>query len=224
LKDQVAGAGYSIERSVFSNAECDALIAALADVSIKRSRAGIRHLMANAVVSALAADRRLLAIADKELGTRAIPFRATLFDKSWQANWLVAWHQDTALPLASKFDAPGWGPWSEKAGILYAHAPEWALSRILALRVYLDQSTNEKGPLRVVPGSHRGVLTDEGVREYVQAHAQVDCPAPQGGVLTMRPLLIHASSKSQSRRPRRVLHIEYIDSVDLKPGIKLAIA
>jgi hypothetical protein len=40
----------------------------------------------------------------------------------------------------------------------------------------------------------------------------------------MRPLLIHASSKSQSRSPRRVLHIEYADAVNLGPGIKLAIA
>jgi ectoine hydroxylase-related dioxygenase (phytanoyl-CoA dioxygenase family) len=156
--------------------------------------------MAYAVVSALARDRRLLAIAQKALGAQAVPFRATLFDKSWQANWLVAWHQDTALPLASSFDSPGLGS---------AHAPAWALSRILALRLHLDRSTNENGPLRVVPGSHAaGVLTDEEVREYVRTHDHVECPVSRGGVLTMRPLLIHASSKSQNRSPRRVLHIE----------------
>jgi ectoine hydroxylase-related dioxygenase (phytanoyl-CoA dioxygenase family) len=222
---QIADTGYSIVQNALSDAECDSLIGALAEAPIQRSRAGVRHLMANAVISALAAERRLLAIAEKELGARAIPFRATLFDKSWQANWLVAWHQDTALPLASSFDCPGWGPWSEKGGILYAHAPEWALSRILALRVYLDRSTNENGPLRVVPGSHTaGVLTDEGVREYMQTHGQVECLVSKGGVLIMRPLLIHASSKSQSRSPRRVLHIEYTDSIDLKPGIRLAVA
>jgi ectoine hydroxylase-related dioxygenase (phytanoyl-CoA dioxygenase family) len=77
----------------------------------------------------------------------------------------------------------------------------------------------------VVPGSHTiGVLTDEGVHEYVQAHSHVECLVAKGGALTMRPLLIHASSKSQNHSPRRVLHIEYTDSIDLKPGIKLAIA
>ncbi len=221
----IAGSGYSIEQNIFSAIECDYLIGALAEAPVQRSRAGVRHLMANAVVSALAADRRLLAIVEKEIGAPAIPFRATLFDKSWQANWLVVWHQDTALPLVSRFDSPGWGPWSEKAVILYAHAPAWALSRILALRVYLDRSTDENGPLRVVPGSHgAGVLTDEGVREYVRTHDHAECLVLRGGVLTMRPLLIHASSKSQSRSPRRVLHIEYTDSVDLKPGITLATA
>src|SRR6266566_1653667 len=151
-RDGDYSSGYSIEHSIFSDVECDSLISAIGEPPILRSRAGVRHLMSNAVVSGLARDRRLLAIAEKELGKPAIPFRATLFDKSWQANWLVAWHQDTALPLASRFDSPGWGPWSEKGGIVYSHAPEWALSRILALRVYLDRSTNENGPLRVVPG------------------------------------------------------------------------
>jgi hypothetical protein len=40
----------------------------------------------------------------------------------------------------------------------------------------------------------------------------------------MRPLLIHASSKSLSHQPRRVLHIEYADCLDIAPGIRLAIA
>jgi hypothetical protein len=40
----------------------------------------------------------------------------------------------------------------------------------------------------------------------------------------MRPLLIHCSSKAQTEMPRRVLHIEYADSLGLKPGIRLALA
>ena len=43
-------------------------------------------------------------------------------------------------------------------------------------------------------------------------------------VLAMRPLLIHASSKARSSGPRRVLHIEYADSLQLVEGICLAIA
>ena len=136
----------------------------------------------------------------------------------------MAWHQDTALPLACRFEAAGWGPWSEKAGVLYAHAPAWALSRIVALRVHLDASARENGPLRVVPGSHEaGVLTDKEVFAYVRDHSQVECLAQRGGVLAMRPLLIHSSSKARASAPRRVLHIEYADSLDLEPGIRLAV-
>ena len=77
--------------------------------------------------------------------------RATLFDKSPDSNWLVVWHQDTALPLVERKDLPGWGPWSTKEGVLYAHAPSQALSQVLALRVHLDDSTSVNGPLRCSP-------------------------------------------------------------------------
>ena len=222
-KGAIADSGYWIEEPVLSPTECAAITSALH--SSNRSRAGIRHLMTNPAVCAVASDRRLVAIAQKALGPQAVPFRATLFEKSGQANWLVAWHQDTALPLASSFEASGWGPWSLKVGILYAHAPASVLSRIVALRLHLDMSTSENGPLRVVPGSHAaGVLTDGEVFEYVRRQDYIECLVEQGGVLAMRPLVIHSSSKARSTDPRRVLHIEYAGSLELGPGVRLAIA
>ncbi len=96
---------------------------------------------------------------------------------------------------------------------------------LLALRLHIDASTRENGPLRVIPGSHTaGVLTDERVLNYVRTHDETECVVPKGGVLAMRPLLIHASSKTHNSNPRRVLHIEYTDSMLLAPGIRLAIA
>jgi ectoine hydroxylase-related dioxygenase (phytanoyl-CoA dioxygenase family) len=182
-------------------------------------------MMSNPAVNEIAHDVRPLQIARRALGSPAVPFRATLFTKSGTANWLIPWHQDTALPLAAPFDDPEWSSWSEKKGISYAHAPAWALSRVVALRVHLDASTSENGPLRVVPGSHRaGVLTDREVSDYVSSHSPTTCLVPRGGILLMQPLLIHSSSKAQSDAPRRVLHIEYSDSLDLKSGIRLAVA
>jgi len=159
------------------------------------------------------------------LGPNAFPFRVTLFDKSPGANWLVVWHQDTALPLRSHLEIDGWGPWSVKEGIHYAHAPSSALSQVAALRVSLDDSTFENGPLRVLPRTHMlGVLSDDSVHEVATRAAPVDCVVPKGGVLIMRPLLIHASSKSRSETPRRVLHIEYAASDFIASPLQLAIA
>jgi len=176
-------------------------------------------------VEAVSKDERMLRIARRALGDGAIPFRATLFDKSARANWLVVWHQDTALPLKSRSASTEWGPWSLKAGILYAHAPAWALSRILALRIHLDASTEENGPLRVIPSSHMaGVLSDDEILDLARSGEKVECLVPRGGVLAMRPLLVHSSSKARANNPRRVLHLEYADALDLEPGLKLAIA
>ena len=216
--------GYGIYPGVLSDAECDALIRVLPGTSAPQ-RAGTRHLMSNSEVLALATDRRLLQLAQETLGDQAVPFRATLFEKSGRANWLVAWHQDTALPLAARFEASGWGPWSGKAGILYAHAPSWALSRVVALRVHLDGSSVDNGPLKVIPGSHAaGALSDAAIVDYSRAHRHVECVVSRGGVLAMWPLLIHSSSKARVSDPRRVLHIEYAQSLDLAPGIRLAVA
>ena len=197
--------------------EVDVLLSTLASAS--RSRAGARHLMALAAVAALASDPRLLRLAGG-----GAPFRATLFDKSARANWQVLWHQDTALPLERRFDAPGWGPWSVKAGIAYAHAPAWALDRIVALRLHLDDSGPDNGPLRVLEGSQaRGVLSYPEVVEVAQTGRATEIHAWRGDVVVMRPLLIHASSKAASDRPRRVLHLEYAERLDLGGGARLAI-
>jgi hypothetical protein len=190
-----------------------------------RTRAGARHLMAQPAIAALAHDARLLGLAGSVLGPRPRPFRATLFDKSREANWLVVWHQDTALPLRERRDMPGWGPWSVKAGRTYAHAPAAALERIVALRLHLDDSTADNGPLRVLPGSHtRGVLSDESIRSLVARGVPHDCLVGRGGILVMRPLLVHASSKAAGDAPRRVVHIEYTDGTPLEANLELALA
>jgi len=217
--------GYWIVEKVVSEEEGDSLSEALSRGLAGRSRAGARHLMADPMVAAVANDLRLLRIARRSLGEAAVPFRATLFEKSGKVNWLVVWHQDTALPLTTLNASQEWGPWSKKAGILYAHAPSWALARILALRVHLDDSTRENGPLRLIPGSHElGVLSDEEVSRIARREEKVECVVPRGGVLAMRPLVIHASSKVQSDAKRRVLHIEYAESLTLGEDIRLAVA
>jgi len=221
---QISDLGYGIVPECLSNHECEEIVEVLsADVG-SRGRAGARHLMKNPVVSRLANDNRLTEFAGAWLGRLAVPFRATLFEKSGAASWLIPWHQDTALPLMERFDLAGWGPWSEKAGASYAHAPAWALSRVIALRIHLDASYADNGPLRVIPGSHLGgVLSDQTVLEIVSANDSVECRVPQGGVIAMRPLIIHSSSKLRSAKSRRVLHIEYADSLDLADGIRLAV-
>ena len=222
---QVEREGFAIVEPVFPPHEIDAFAEELAHEPLGRSRAGARHAMRSPVVAHLARDARLMSRVRCVLGSEAVPYRATLFDKSPVSNWLVVWHQDTALPLRERRDLPGWGPWSVKAGITYAHAPTAALRRVLALRIHLDDSTASNGPLRVLPGSHgRGVLSDAAVQELVRQSLPVDCLVGRGGVLAMRPLIVHASSKSRTPDARRVLHIEYAASMDAAEGLALAVA
>ena len=153
-----------------------------------------------------------------------MPINATLFDKWAGANWLVTWHQDTALPLRRRHSVPGWTGWSEKGGVLYAHAPASVLEQVVAIRVHLDDSTAENGPLRVLPGTHRlGVLDRDTIARTATKVSAVDCLVPRGGLLIMRPLLVHASSKMTTDQRRRVIHLEYAASI-LRDRIELAMS
>lgn len=217
--------GHRVVADVCRGEELDLVMRAIEGAEPgHRSRAGARHLLRIECVHALANDDRLIALARQFVGESPRPFRATLFDKSADANWLVAWHQDTALPLRRRVESTEWGPWSIKAGVLYAHAPAAALEQVVALRVHLDDSTSMNGPLRVLPGTHAmGVLPAVEIERLSHQIEAVECLAPAGGVVAMRPLLVHAS-KSRDTQPRRVLHLEYIGRGDLGAGVELALA
>jgi hypothetical protein len=77
----------------------------------------------------------------------------------------------------------------------------------------------------VIPGSQElGILSDAEIRELVNREHPHECVVPRGGILVMRPLLVHASSKSSAPAPRRVLHLEYASGTDFEPGLKLQVA
>ena len=221
--DSVTDDGYAIWERVFEPADMVRVLDAVRRAAVDRTKAGARHVLKVPTIRELAIDARLINLARLFVGADAVPFRATLFDKSPAANWLVAWHQDTAVPLRRRIDDPDWGPWSMKAGVLYSHAPSHALERVVALRVSLDDSTITNGPLRVLPNTHRqGVLDEQEIAGLARTIVPVDCIALTGAVVGMRPLTIHASSKAIDDQPRRVLHIEYAASLAIAPGAELA--
>ena len=216
--------GFEIVLNVVSPQEIHSVAESISTSSISRSRAGMRHALQVSTVRSLAESETLVKLAGQCLGQGALPFRATLFDKSAHSNWLVVWHQDTALPLKRKKEVAGWGPWSVKEGTICAHAPASALEQVLAVRVHLDDSNAENGVLKILPGTHdSGVLSDDAIHELAARTPAVECCVPAGGVLLMRPLVVHASSKTRSVTSRRVLHIEYasrtcLDGLDLAVG------
>jgi ectoine hydroxylase-related dioxygenase (phytanoyl-CoA dioxygenase family) len=223
VDDAVERDGFAILPEVFSNTEIQRLVQPISGAS-HRSRAGIRHAMDLPFVAELARHPKLVKLARGLLGSAAFPFHSTLFDKSRKSNWLVVWHQDTALPFRERREIAGWGPWSVKEGVIYAHAPATALSQVVALRIHLDNSTALNGPLRVLPGTHTlGVLDDDRIHEPSTQIAPVECLVRAGGIVAMKPLLLHSSSKSKVEADRRVLHIEYAASSSIAAPLELAV-
>lgn len=224
LKRNLEDNGFAIISRVLTDDRLAPVEQELIDSSSHRGRAGIRHALKLSSIAALAGESPLVDLARGVLGEQAFPYRATVFEKTAAANWLVVWHQGTALPLRNRKDAPGWGPWSVKDRVTYAHAPSFALQQVLALRVHLDNTDSDNGPLRVLPETHTlGVLSYDAIHELSQRVKPVDCLVPKGGILAMRPLIVHASSKCESRSRRRVLHIEYAGCESFGDNLQIAI-
>jgi hypothetical protein len=176
--------------------------------------AGSRRLLDEAwcvhLAGALRADARIRSL----LPPNAVAVQCTLFDKSLDRNWLLVLHQDLSIPVKERVDNPECSGWSEKEGHLYVQPPVSVLERLVAVRVHLDDCPAESGALRVVPHSHMEGRVDRSQAEALrQRHGETVVPVAQGGVLVMRPLILHASSKAISLTPRRVLHFVFGPSV-----------
>ncbi len=197
--------GFAIVPNVLDSSACHALATLLGDASGAGSRGMLRVPEVAALAQSLLAD---LVRAYLPLGP--IPVRGIYFDKRPETNWLVAWHQDLTLALKEQIEMTGFGPWSVKEGVPHVQPPMIVLEQMLSVRLHLDDADAGNGALRVLPGTHRlGRLSVEDIRSCRETRDEVLCEAKAGDVLLMRPLLLHASSRSSSPRRRRVLHIEY---------------
>ena len=174
------------------------------------SGAGRRGLLALPAVAELARSSQFLDLIRPHLPSEPFPVRSIYFDKSADTNWLVPWQQDLTRALRARAEVPGFGPWSIKDGIPQVQPPVALLQQMLSIRLHLDDADESNGALRVLPGSHRlGRLSSERIQELRSQQSDFLCAVSAGDALLMRPLLLHASSRSTSTRHRRVLHIEY---------------
>lgn len=182
---------------------------------------GIRNLLNVApFVDELASSPCVRSIVERVAGKQAQVVRGIFFDKTPEANWKVAWHQDLTIAVRDKREIIGFKCWSQKAGITHVQPPAFVLVEMLALRLHLDDTTEESGALKVIPGSHKhGRLTSTDIEKIKQETKPVNCAVKKGGALAMRPLLLHSSSASTVRSHRRVIHLEF-SSINLPGGLE----
>jgi ectoine hydroxylase-related dioxygenase (phytanoyl-CoA dioxygenase family) len=181
---------------------------------------GVRNLLEVLPEAAdVARSPAMMELVRAVLGEVCYAVRGTLFDKNPAANWSLFWHQDSIITVREKRDVPGFSKWSRKAGVWHVEPPHEVFERMLTLRLHLDDCGERNGPLRVLAGSHGGRWLDHSVDEWKRSETEVVCTVSSGGVVAMRPLLLHASAQAESPNHRRVLHIEYA-AEDLPGGLE----
>lgn len=211
LKADYQQNGFFLLQNALPKQEVQRLIQVLRPLTEDLTAYGIRDLMRKLPdIYALANSDTLLNIAKHILGNHAKPVRSVFFDKIPQANWNVAWHQDTSIAVSEKAELPGFKQWTEKQRVIHVEPPVGYLANILTLRLHLDPATPENGGLRVIPQSHKlGRIKSQQLLAVVENSPVVDCIAQAGDVLLMNPLLLHSSRKAINPQHRRIIHLEY---------------
>ena len=190
------------------------------DVRKKTNIYGVRNLLS--ICSAtreLAKSPKIRNLVEPVLGPSAFAARATFFDKVPDANWNLRYHQDTVISVKAKKEVPGFYSWATKGDVQQVRPPDEILMNMLAIRVHLDDCHANNGALRVLAGSHQQKYERAEIPACRQRFKEAITEIREGGVLAMRPLLLHASSASEVADHRRVIHIEYAAN-DLPGGLE----
>jgi hypothetical protein len=208
LSAEFAAVGYAVIADVLTADEMRSVARNVTESATQG--VGSRKLLdarwCQAVAGRLACEPRLRPVMPTDV--RAV--QCTLFEKGLDKNWLVALHQDLSIPVAERIDNDRCTGWSVKEGLLFVQPPTSVLEELIIVRVHLDDCDERNGALRVIPGSHRLGRLSLGQASQVR-EVRGDClvPVSNGGVMLMRPLLLHASSKASIDSPRRVLHFVF---------------
>jgi ectoine hydroxylase-related dioxygenase (phytanoyl-CoA dioxygenase family) len=153
------------------------------------------------------------------IGPKAQLVRMLTFDKTSAANWFVPWHQDRSIAVAARVEREGYRHWTIKDGCHHVEPPLAVLEGMVTLRIHLDDSDDDNGPLEAIPGSHKAErLTRGDIARLIETAPSKLCLCARGDILALRPLLVHRSQKAKIARRRRVLHLEYA-STSLAPGL-----
>ena len=224
LRSEIDERGYVVIDSMLQPQEIDILAqeidAATANVEVAR-RGGVRDIFRRLPSARrLIRHPRIVEAVHAVLGPQAFAVRGILFDKSARANWKVPWHQDLTVAVKERTATRGYRGWSSKAGITHVQPPLEVLEGMLAVRIHIDPCGLTNGAVRLLPRTHRlGRLTSAGIARARAGIGEVSCAVSRGGLLLMRPLLLHASSAATACERRRVLHIEFA-ACELSPEVE----
>ena len=211
--------GYTLFPSVIDESTLDDLRVEFTRLH-SEGTAGVRNVLARSpMIAALAGSASITSLLPAA-GLK--PVRSLLFDKTPQANWPVAWHQDRTITVRERHDVEGYGPWTFKNQIHHVEPPAELLDQMVTLRIHLDDVGSDNGPLSVVPGSHReGKIPPELIAGLAEANGTtITCEA--GDVLMMRPMLLHSSRRAAEPTHRRVIHLEFANPAILDERLSWA--
>jgi len=134
--------------------------------------------------------------------------KSIYFDKPETSNWYVSYHQDLTISVDKKVELEKFGPWTTKQNQFAVQPPIDIMENIYTVRIHLDDTDENNGALRVIPKSHSKKIYRPETIDWTK-ETETTCSVKKGGIMIMKPLILHSSSRTTNNKKRRVIHIEF---------------
>ncbi len=225
-KAKIATNGFTVIEAIYSQDEIAAILTQINKANTDKSTFrktddlfAIRQFLKEIpAVNSIIFNDKLKTIISDLFGGGYFAVKSIYFDKPERSNWFVAWHQDLTILVDKKTDLPGYGPWTIKQNQFAVQPPLNILQNNFTIRIHLDDTDEGNGALKVIPGSHLKEIYRPETIDW-NKETEATCSVTSGGVMIMRPLLLHSSNRTTNNKPRKVIHIEF-SSAELPEGLE----
>lgn len=215
-KIELRNNGYSILASLYSENELLSINSCIDNFNLEHKHQenskdlyAIRQLLKNIPeLQKYVFNKNLITLLNQLFDSTYFLSKAIYFDKPKQSNWFVPFHQDLSISVDKRADIENYTNWTFKKGQHGVQPPLKILEDTITMRIHLDDTNALNGALKVIPKSHnKGVLLK--TSKYWQIDNEHICNVNKGGVMLMKPLILHASNKTTNNKQRRVIHLEF---------------
>lgn len=165
-------------------------------------------------------NENLKKVVGQLFGDNYFAVKSIYFDKPETSNWYVSYHQDLTISVDKKVEIENFGPWTIKQNQFAVQPPIDILENLYTIRIHLDDTDENNGALRVIPESHSKKIYRPETIDWT-TETETTCNVEKGGIMIMKPLILHSSSKTTNNKRRRVIHIEFSNQ-ELPTPIKWA--
>lgn len=215
-KTEISEKGFTVINDVFSGEEINQIINVIDSIDTSKETFrksedlfAIRQFLKEVPESRqLIFNDNIKKVINEIFGDNYFVVKSIYFDKPEKSNWYVSYHQDLTISVDKKLDLKGFGPWTTKQNQFAVQSPIEYLKNIFTIRIHLDDTDENNGALKVVPNSHsKEIYRPETIDWNVET--EEICSVNKGGIMIMKPLILHGSNRTTNNQKRRVIHIEF---------------
>ncbi|RZJ70419.1 phytanoyl-CoA dioxygenase family protein [Flavobacterium sp.] len=215
-KEEIEDLGYTVIPDFFDQSEIGHIVQIISNINpsgekFRKSKDifAIRQFLSEVPqVQPIVFNPRLNELIIELFDDKYFVVKSIYFDKPESSNWYVGYHQDLTISVDKKRKLDNFTSWTVKQDQFAVQPPIEILENIFTIRIHLDDTNEENGALKVIDKSHKkGIYRPENINWKTEI--ETFCNVNSGGIMIMKPLLLHGSNRTVNNRKRRVIHIEF---------------